>query len=407
MINFFVEFLRTSANVFYETAPFLLLGLFLAGWVKILIPTSGVHRLLGKPTWRSALYAALFGLPLPLCSCSVVPLALSLREKGASREASLSFLISTPETSIDTVLLTWGLLGPVMALARPVVAFFNAVFATAVSLLVRAFHHGEDEAPAPNLPVVSSACSVDHADEHANGHCPCGCEDTEYHVVGPAGLWASFKAAVGFGRDRGAVPLRTLARDAGQYAFRELMDDLSLWLVVGVAAAGLISALLPGDWTTRIPGGQFGGMLFMLVIGIPMYVCAVESTPIAAILIAQGLSPGAALVFLIAGPATNLATVILLRQTFGRGFLRIYLASVVLSSLIAGLALNAFLRATGWRVTGRGTVISSSWWWGAVSLVSCGVLLWLVATSLARLDWAHKTPRLQRIAARVRRLWTR
>ena len=399
MISFCIDFLRTSALVFYDAAPFLLLGLFLAGWVKIMIPTGGVHRFLGQPTWRSALYAALFGLPLPLCSCSVVPLALSLREKGASREASLAFLISTPETSVDTILLSWGLLGPIMAIARPIVSFFNAMFAAGLSLAVRLFQ-GEkpDESAREELAVLGSGCEI-------GGGCADGCgADEEYHVVGPSGLWTSLKTALGFGAGKGrTVPLRVLARDANRYAFREMLDDISLWLVVGVLAAGFISALLPGDWTTRIPGGEFGAMLFMLLIGVPLYVCAVESTPIAAILIAQGLSPGAALVFLIAGPATNLATIILLRQTLGRGFLRIYLISIAVSSLLAGYALNVFLRFTGLTVTDRIGADAGSWWWTAISLISSGVLLALLAKSLARLDWRNKWPGLR---SAVRRAWS-
>ncbi len=171
------------ALVFRETAPFLLLGLFLAGWLKIIIPTQGVHRYLGKPNLRSALYAALFGLPLPICSCGVVPLSMGLRDKGASREANLSFLISTPETSIDTLIITWGLLGPVIAVVRPLAALAASLFAAVLSIAERTDRPADDE-PAPAASVCSPA-----ADPGVDA--PGYILEEGYHVVGPRGFLRS------------------------------------------------------------------------------------------------------------------------------------------------------------------------------------------------------------------------
>jgi HflK protein len=388
-----IEVLRMIYVVFLQTAPFLLLGLVLAGWSKILIRTQGVHRFLGGGNLRSAFYAALFGLPLPICSCGVVPVSLSVRDKGASREANLSFLISTPETSVDTLVITWGLLGPLMTIVRPIAAFATAMFAAALSIADRTDRDPEDAAPAPT-------CDADHNHDLGEDH------DVlvgDYNVVGIVGFWRSLRAAV---LDRGdrqpadsadadaepadvPVPLGVLVKDANRYAFVEMLDDLSLWFVLGIAVAGAIAALVPGTWITDFPGGNLGSMLFVLVLSVPMYVCAVESTPIAAMLLLKGLSPGAALVFLLAGPATNAATLLIIAQSYGRRFLRIYLAAIAIVAVASGLALDALLAVTGWQVLSRVAESSSGLWYG-VQLIAAIVLLVLLAFSFYRLDWTAK-----------------
>jgi len=383
------------ALVFRETAPFLLLGLFLAGWLKIIIPIQGVHRYLGKPNLRSALYAALFGLPLPICSCGVVPLSLGLREKGASREANLSFLISTPETSIDTLIITWGLLGPVIAIVRPLAALAASLFAAILSIAERTDRPADDKDVAP----AAAVCPTD--DEQGADNAGYTLEEG-YHVVGPRGFLRSVAAAIGqlpafSKKDATAevtapapVSLGGRGRDANRYAFRKMLDDISFWLVIGIVAAGLIAALVPANWIIRFPGGEWGSMLFILLISVPLYVCAVESTPIAAILILKGLSPGAALVFLLAGPATNLATMILINKTFGRRFLRLYLLSIFVVSIGAGLLLNAFLRSINLEVVSRISPEQSFGVWTIVAIFSSIALLVLLGFSFYRLDWKAK-----------------
>jgi uncharacterized protein len=387
----------TTWTVFVQFAPFLFIGLILAGWLKILILPESVHKYLGRKSLKSAFTAALFGLPMPICSCGVVPLSLSLREKGAGRESNLAFLISTPETSVDTVAVTWGMLGPLMAIVRPITSLLTAMFAAVVSMIVK-------EDPEPTSEVLmgdSCGCSdgccstakkpADSGHDHDHGETvDCGLDDCDalheegYHVVGFSGVWASMRGKTG------AVPMGTLVRDANRYAFREMLDDISLWLVIGLILAGAIGALMPESWMENVPGGQFGGMVAMLLVGIPMYVCSVEATPIAAILIAKGLSAGAALVFMMAGPATNIATLVLISQAFGRRFTRIYLGSIIIVSFAAGLALNALLRATGWEVTATIVDHSEAGWWGTASLVSAVGLVVLLAASFARLNWRAK-----------------
>ncbi|MDP8225232.1 MAG: SO_0444 family Cu/Zn efflux transporter [Candidatus Lernaella stagnicola] len=402
---YIIETLRMVYVVFVQTAPFLLLGLFLAGWSKIAIRTKGVHRYLGGGNLRSAFYAAVFGLPLPICSCGVVPVSLSVRDKGASREANLSFLISTPETSVDTLVITWGLLGPLMTIVRPIAALLTAMFAAVLSIAGRTDrpddHDGEVVLP------DAEACEID---EDAHVH------EGGYHVVGFRGLWKSLAAAfVGLYRRSNAegpdvepvdeaapdfdpehnhhhdpVPLRVLVRDANRYAFREMMDDISVWFVLGIILAGVIAAVVPNSWIANIPGGQLGSMLFVLVLSVPMYVCAVESTPIAAMLILKGLSPGAALVFLLAGPATNAATLLIINQAYGRRFLRIYLTAISLVAILSGMALNTLLSWTGWQITSRVAETGAFSLWTVISALSALLLLVLLGLSFYRLDWPTK-----------------
>ncbi len=347
-------------QVFLDAAPFVLLGLFLAGWLKVLIRSPGVDRYLGRPNLRSAVLAWLLGAPLPVCSCGVVPVALGLRSKGASRESLLSFLIGTPETSVGTVMITWGLLGPVMAVVRPLASLATSLLAAVLSIAART-----DEPTDPAPEADGTEASPDEEDA------------------------------------RPPVPLRGLVRNALHHGFVEMLDDISVWLVVGIAAAGLLAGLVPADWLQRIPGGELGGMLLVLLASIPIYACAVETTPIAAVLILKGLSPGAALVLLLAGPATNVTTLVLLGQHFGRRFVGIYLTAVALGSVGMGLALNAVLGATALDVTSRVSATGATAGTSTVGAVSAVLLLALLGSSLCRVDWRGELSRVGAVLARL------
>ena len=410
-----MQILWSIFDVVLATAPYLLFGLFLAGWLKIVLRTEGVERFLGGRNLRSALWASLLGLPLPICSCGVVPVALGLKDKKASRESSLAFLISTPETSVDTVAVTWGLLGPLMAIVRPIAAFLTSMFAAVLSIAART--DAVDEHPPPSsAPVCESPCCDDEPAE-------------PYHVVGFGGLMASLRSALRIdgnlphvdedggaepscktcdgeaADDPGPVPLSVLSRDAMHYGFVRMFDDLSPWLVIGLIVAGALSALVPSNWIANVPGGEIGAMVFVLLIGVPMYVCAVESTPIAAVLIAKGLSPGAALVFLLAGPATNTATILLLERTFGRRFLKIYLTAIAIASIACGLLLNRFLSATGWSVIPRIRTESGLTFFTFVSIGSALLLAGLVVASFSRLNWKAKWKSTREFGARLAALF--
>jgi len=251
--------------------------------------------------------AALVGIPLPVCSCGVVPLTVELRRKGASEPAALSFLISTPESSVDSILLTWGLMGPVLAVARPVAAFATAMMGGFFAIFF----------PSRQVPETT---------------CYCG---PEVEVARKKGLW------------------KGILHPALRYGFCDLLDDLAGWLVLGVMAAGVVGVLVPSDLAAFGLGGGWKPLVLALVMGIPVYLCASSSTPLAAALLLKGLSPGAVLVFLLAGPATNVASIVLLAKTFGRRFVLLQVASVVLGALATGAALDWAVGAFGWKIVPR------------------------------------------------------
>lgn len=304
--GFFRAFFFETVRVLYDSGIFVLFGFFVAGLLHLYLSTDRIARFLGKRDFRSIFNAAVLGAPLPLCSCGVLPAAIELRRKGASREAVLSFLVSTPETSIESIALSYGLLGPVFAVARPLAALFSAAVAGIAHLLFGDDREeaGIEQAPTPPAP----GCATCDGDEDM-------------------GLHASPSSA---GRFRGAA----------RYAFVVLFDDLVFWFLLGVILTGLIGAILPADFFSRTLGGGFLSMLFAVAVGIPLYMCASGSTPVAAAFLAKGLNPGAALVFLLTGPATNAATITVLARTFGRRFLQIFLTSIIVAAVLAGLALN-------------------------------------------------------------------
>lgn len=290
-------------EVVLQAAPFIVFGLLVAGLLHAYLPGNFVRRVLGGRGFGPVVRAAAIGAPLPLCSCGVIPVALYLRREGASRAATQSFLISTPETSADSVALTWALMGPVMAAARLVAAVLTAAAAGALELLA-----GRPEPP----PDEGRACS------------PCQlCLGRPPEARAP----------------RQSHPAR-LGR-ALHYAFVVLMRDLAPWLVIGLGLAGAVAGIVPAGFFERHLGRGVVAMLTMLLISAPMYMCATASTPLAAAMMLKGLSPGAALVFLLAGPATNLATMTAVWRFLGRRSLALYLAAMATMSVVLGLALDA------------------------------------------------------------------
>lgn len=303
------------ARILAESGPWLLLGFALAAAARAFLPTSLIRRRLGARGFGGVFRAALLGVPMPACSCSVIPLAVSLRKHGASRGATASFAIAAPETGPDTIALTWGLIGPALAIIRPLGAFLAALLAgSLINLLTPDAAEATDEGASTSAPCPAS-------------HCACAAEDE----TGPAA----------------ASTWRARLLDGLRYAFVELPADISLWLLAGLLATAAIGALLPPDFLEAHLGRGLGPMLLALVAGLPMYVCASASTPVVAILIAKGLSPGAALVFLLAGPATNLATMAWALKDLGARALAIYVASIAAVSLALGLLVDALLPTAG------------------------------------------------------------
>jgi hypothetical protein len=294
---------REIWHTFNEAAPYILFGTFMAGVIQIFVDKDKIARHLGKPGFKSVFLAALFGVPLPLCSCGVLPTAMSLRKNGASRGATLAFLISTPETGIDSIMLSFALLDPIMAVFRPVAAFITAVVA---GIMENIFGHREK---APELPKEDK--------------CP--------HCREAAGRSEAGAHSPNYGK-------RFI--DGMEYAFVDLLGDIALWLALGIGIGGVISYFVPVSFIENYLGKNFSAMLIMLVIGIPLYICASASTPIASALIAKGMAPGTALVFLLAGPATNTAGIIAVGKFLGKRSVVIYLAAIAICAIGFGLLLN-------------------------------------------------------------------
>lgn len=319
-----IRFALECWNVLREAAPFVLLGFFMAGCIKALLPDSWMQRHLAGRGPMSVVKAALIGVPLPLCSCGVLPAALGLRRKGAGPGATAAFMISTPETGVDSLAVTYAMIDPLMTALRPVAAFFTAAVAGIAANLLPA-----RLVPAPaQAPVAVSG-----------GGCGCSC----------GGGCAS--SAGGVQEQAGDRPrLGARLREGLADAFGEMLADVGGWLLIGVLVAGAISTFLPPGLFTHVPGGELGSMLAMLLIGVPLYVCASSSTPIAASLLLKGLSPGAALVFLLSGPATNATTLTVMARSFGVALTGVYLAAIVACSLAFGFLANRMYAALGFDI---------------------------------------------------------
>ncbi len=289
-------------SVFAEMSPYLLFGFFVAGLLSMLVSRQMVERHLGGPGLMPSLKAAILGVPLPLCSCGVIPVSMSLFKQGASRGATISFLLSTPQTGVDSILVTYSLLGPVFAIVRPLVALVTGVVGgTLVSLF------GQTK-------IASDPTNTPTEDPVTNG------------------TWKQ----------------RFL--EGMKHAFIILPRSLGKPLLLGLVIAAIISSLVPDDFFTDKLGRGLPAMLVMMVVGIPIYVCASASVPVAAALILKGLSPGAVLVFLMTGPATNAAGLMTIWNALGRRTALLYLMTVVICALGAGLLFDALVDNTPLKV---------------------------------------------------------
>ena len=293
-----------------EMSPYLLLGFFLAGLMHVYIPGGWYTKYLSAHNFRSVLLAALFGVPLPLCSCGVLPTAMSLRKEGASHGATVSFLIATPQTGVDSIIATYSLMGLPFAIVRPIVAFLTAIGG---GWLVNKM------APS-NLPPKGETTEPDESNEQpcGCGHCHCG--ETHSHHSSLSKI-----------------------KEVFSYAFLEMMEDIGKWLVVGLVVAGLITVFVPDTFFAVFKDNSVLSMLLVLAIAIPMYICATGSIPIAVALMMKGLTPGAGLVLLMAGPACNVASILVVGRVLGRRTLVTYLASIIVGSIGFGLLIDHLL----------------------------------------------------------------
>lgn len=284
MESFFKSLLMVTA----EMSPYLLLGFLIAGILHVFVPGRFYNKYLSRNNKFSVLFAALLGVPLPLCSCGVIPTAIGLKNEKASNGAVASFLIATPQTGVDSILATFSVLGLGFAVIRPVAALVTGVCGGfLVNRLV-----GDDE----DAGAMESSCKV----------------------------------------ERGSKVWRVL-----RYAYFEMIQNIGLRLVIGLILAAVINVAVPDEFFLNFGSNPLLQMLVILVVAVPMYICSTGSIPVAAALIMKGLSPGAALVMLMAGPAVNLASILVVRKALGRKFTTIYVLVIVVFSILFGLLVNA------------------------------------------------------------------
>lgn len=309
MTEWFVNIVKEFWFILSEMSPYLLFGFAMAGALYVLIPTSFVEKHLGGRGILASIKASAFGVPLPLCSCGVIPVAASLRQSGASRAATTAFLLSTPQTGVDNVLVTYSLLGTIFAIFTPIATFITGVLGGWLVQVLVSDIEGEDK----HIPPEEIGCSVDS--------CNCG---GKAHV----------------GKEHKFIK-------ALKYGFIEMPKDIGKALMIGLVVAVVISVLVPEHALSQYVGKGILGMLIMMGVGIPLYVCATASIPVAAAFIAAGFSPGAALVFLMTGPTTNAATIAVIWKTMGRKTAFIYIGTVAVSALIFGYILDLIYIKTG------------------------------------------------------------
>ncbi len=334
-----MEILNSLLFMLGEMSPYILLGFLIAGLMHSFVPADIFARHLSGRGWGAVAKAAAVGVPLPLCSCGVLPAAVAMRRGGASRAASTSFLIATPQTGVDSIAATWSLLGPAFAVIRPVAALVTA--------LVGGRAVGAVERPDAQAQVC---------------------------VAAPADAGASRTFA---GRLAGAL----------RYGFVDLVDSIGVWLVAGLVVAALITVYVPADFFSSLGDAPLLAMLLVVLVAVPMYVCATGSIPIALSLMLKGLSPGTALVLLMAGPAANFASFALISREMGRKAAVVYLLSIVAGAMAFGLAVDYLLPSAWFDVAVRhGGCAHGA---GVFTWVCSVVMALLLAASLVRRFFAR------------------
>lgn len=296
--------MREIFELINSMSPYLLLGFTLAGIMHAFVPDTIYNRYLSGSNFRSVLNAAILGIPLPLCSCGVIPTAMSLRKDGASKGATISFLIATPQTGIDSIIATYSLMGLPFALLRPLAALCTALFGGSL----------------------------------AN------------HIDGKDKFVRENNTATGCCKNKKSRSLGEKVKNAASYAYVEMMQDIGKWLVLGLVVAGVITVFVPGTFFAVFADRPLASMLMVLLFAIPMYLCATGSIPIAVALMLKGLSPGTALVLLMAGPAVNVASLLVIGKVMGRKSLLTYLFSIISCAILFGLGID-YLLPREWFIT--------------------------------------------------------
>ena len=325
-MNWLEQMSAVFIGLLAESAPWLVLGFVVAAAIKCWLPSSWVkQQLAGRGLWP-IVKGALIGAPVPLCSCGVIPAAAGIRRAGASRSATCAFLVATPETGVDSIAMSYGLLGPVMAVVRPVAAIFSAI-ATGIMVAL-----GDKGTADGGITKIVAACEPSGTSRQGG--------------LAPRGPAAADGAACCSGHSHSHSHSHTAKVNPLRFISDELYPDLVNSLLVGLVVAAVVQTLVPPTWIAANTS-TLGAMLLSLLISIPVYVCATASTPIAVGMLAAGVSPGTALIFMLAGPATNLATILMVDREMGRRTAVTYVAGVMLSALGSGLLLDWLWQPVG------------------------------------------------------------
>jgi len=296
LLNLLEKFISETFRLFIEISPYLILGFFFAGLLHTLLGEKYIQKHFAKSGLWSTIKAAIFGIPLPICSCAVIPLAESLRKDGASKSSTMAFLVSTPSSGVDSIMATYALLGPVYAVFRPIASFLSGILVGIVTHL-----KGGDKAVSP--PVKETGNNKKK-------------------------------------REKSIKEIFT-------YGFKVIPAEISKWLIIGVVIGGAISAMVPADFGVKYLGSPLLNYVVILLISIPLYICATGSIPIAASLIAKGVLPGAALALLIAGPATNTVTISFVYKKMGKRVTFFYVLSIIVVSVATGLVFDVLWKSIG------------------------------------------------------------
>ena len=433
VLDGFIRFFDFLWQSFMLLAPMLLLGLFLGGLIHVFISRDAILRWLRHDSLKSVTVSSAIGVPVPLCSCSVVPVVAEMRRKGASRSACMSFLITAPETGADSILVTNAFFGFVAAVVRPVISFITAVVAGIFCIglirddrdeaVARTRHHDHDH-------------DHDHGHGHGHGHGHDHDHDHGVHqplipghedcYISPSQMkhatvrWAQglalavsrWKSASWIKPDfyheeilpedraDGTYPaevpaeerlpsFRTIVRHIFRYGFVEIADDILFALLIGIALGGVLFLVIPSDLMAN-EYARWASYPIMIVIGVPLYICASASTPIAAALVAKGVSPGAALIFLMTGPATNTGTIAIIMSQFGARFASVYVGVVVVVTLILGILIDILILATGYSLTvnlgpSDSPALQFLQWGGALLLLA--LIVWRFRAGALKSGW--------------------
>ncbi|KZN49422.1 SO_0444 family Cu/Zn efflux transporter [Pseudoalteromonas luteoviolacea] len=430
-----MTFISNFWQLFVISAPWLMLGLLLAGLLNVFIPKDFLQRHLGKEGLWTTIKAALIGAPMPLCSCGVIPAAIGLRRAGGSKSATTAFLVSTPETGVDSISVSYALLGPFMAIIRPIAAVTSAITA---GLLVG--RDAQDEAgketsenPSANQSsccaqepqAATSSCATQpkSLDEDVNktsccaqepqvSACSCATQSKNLDeddnkasccakepVIAPklereqASCCASenkkFETEVSTccsSKTQSEDSLLSKLWQAVKFSCNKLLSDTMVWLLIGIFFAALVQTFVPTAFLAQWGDGILA-MVVVILISIPMYICATASTPIAAGLLLAGVSPGAVLVFMLAGPATNVATIGVVAKELGRRAVVAYITAVIGVAIVFGFLTDYLVSHFGFEVSamaGHEHQLLPSWMSQLMALVLVMLMLRLFAMDVMK-----------------------